>query len=88
MRYPASTRIGRRTLGSSIFWTSSPLASRESHAAKLARLFRENPPFQPKRFYRLTRDGQWLRMADEAKFSEIKPATIINRVCLPSDAGR
>jgi hypothetical protein len=62
--------------------------SYSSHAAKLARLFRENPPFQPKRFYRLTRDGQWLRMADEAKFSEIKPATIINRVCLPSDAGR
>ncbi len=54
----------------------------------LARLFRENPPFQPKRFYKRTRDGQWLRMAGEASFSAVKAEKIINRVCLPKDAGR
>jgi len=62
--------------------------SYSSPAAKLARLFRESPPFQPKRFYKLTRDGQWLRMADEAKFMQVKPERIVNRVCLPRDAGR
>jgi hypothetical protein len=62
--------------------------SYSSRAAKLARLFRESPRFQPKRFYRLTRDGQWLRMADEATYSAIKPSAIINRVCMPRDAGR
>jgi hypothetical protein len=62
--------------------------SYSSRAATLARLFRENPPFQPERFYKLTREGQWLRMADEATFSEVKPEQIVNRVCLPKDAGR
>lgn len=59
-----------------------------SRAATLARIFRENPPFQPKRFYKLTRDGQWLRMADGATFAEVKPRRLNSRVCRPMDAGR
>jgi hypothetical protein len=59
-----------------------------SRAATLARLFRENPPFQPKRFYKLTRDGQWLRMADGSTFAEVKPRKIVPRIPRPWDGER
>jgi hypothetical protein len=59
-----------------------------SRAATLARLFRENPPFQPKRFYKLTREGHWLRMSDGATFAEVKSWKMISRICRPRDAER
>jgi hypothetical protein len=34
----------------------------------LAKYFRGNPPEEPERFYRLTREGNWLRRSEGATF--------------------
>jgi len=48
-------------------------------SADLAKIFRGNPPDEPERFYRLTRDGHWLRRSNGNTFLEVKTERILSR---------
>jgi hypothetical protein len=59
-----------------------------SHIAALVKIFRGEPPEQPERFYRLTRDGHWLRRSRNLQFLEVKNTRMVGRVCYLDRAGR
>ena len=67
------------------YGVAMPLAS---HNAVLARIFRADPPHQPGRFYRRTRDGQWLRGSSDLKFLGIKGDKLIGRISLFGSGSR
>ncbi len=52
----------------------------------LVKIFRGSPPDQPARFYKLTREGQWLRGSHGWIFQAVKTAS--GRIRLPDDGRR
>jgi len=52
-------------------------------AADLIKYFRGNPPEEPERFYRLTREGNWLRRTREAaKFLEVRRKRVVSHAAV------
>jgi len=49
-------------------------------SADLVEIFRGNPPEEPERFYRLTRDGDLLRRAGGIGFQKVKRMRVFSGV--------
>ena len=46
--------------------------------AALEKYFRGSPPEEPERFYRLTREGNWLRRSRDATFLKVRKKSIVS----------
>jgi hypothetical protein len=62
--------------------------ARDVSLEALVKFFRGNPPEEPRRFYRLKRDGNWLRGSEEATILDVSNKRIASHARVRYRAGR